>query len=105
MTAKKRKKQSKFRFGLHIYSSLLVFVAGIALIVLWIFLSRYQQGVDAEAAAQAERDRQAAYELAVSRAPRRLLRTTSPLPMPSAGPTAGMPPTPPTMTIRRRCSP
>ncbi len=71
MAAKKRKKQSKFRFGLHIYSSLLVFVAGIALIVLWIFLSRYQQGVDAEAAAQAERDRQAAYELAVSRAPQK----------------------------------
>ena len=69
MAAKKHKKQSRFRFGLHVYSSLLVFVAGVLLIVLWIFLSRYQQGVDAEAAAQAERERQAAYELAVSRAP------------------------------------
>ena len=69
MAAKKRRKQSKFRYGLHVYSALLVFVAGITLIVLWLFLSRYQQGVDAEAAAAAERERQAAYELAVSRAP------------------------------------
>ena len=69
MAAKKRKKMSKFRFGLNVYSSLMVFVGGLALIVLWLFLNRYQQGVDAEAAAAAERERQAAYELAVSRAP------------------------------------
>ena len=69
MAAKKRKKKSKFRWGLHVYASLLVFVGGIAVIVLWLFLSRYQQGLDAEAAAQAARDEQAAYELAVSRAP------------------------------------
>lgn len=71
MAAKKRKRQSKFRYGLHVYSALMVFVGGIALIVLWLFLNRYQQGVDAEAAAAAERERQAAYELAVSRAPQK----------------------------------
>lgn len=69
MAAKKRKKQSKFRYGLHVYSALMVFIGGMALIVLWLFLTRYQQGVDAEAAAEAERQSRAAYELAVSRAP------------------------------------
>lgn len=69
MAAKKHKKQSRFRWGLHVYSSLLVFVGGVALIVLWLFLSRYQQGLDAESAALAEQNEQAAYELAVSRAP------------------------------------
>ena len=69
MAAKKHKKKSSFRHGLNVYSSLLVFVGGIAVIILWLFLNRYQQGVNAEAAAKAAQDQQTAYELAVSRAP------------------------------------
>lgn len=69
MAGKKRAKSSKFLLGLNIYSSLLLFVAGIALVVLWIFLSRYQQELDTAAAEEAAREAKAAYELAVSRAP------------------------------------
>ncbi len=69
MAAKKRKKRSKFAWGLNVYASLLVFVFGIGVIVLWLFLHGYQQDVDAEAARKAEQERRAAYELAVSRAP------------------------------------
>ena len=69
MSAKKRKKQSAFRFGLKVYCSLLVFVFGVAVTVLWVVLSRHQTTVDAEAAQAAERERQAAYELSVQRAP------------------------------------
>lgn len=75
MAAKKRKKKSAFRRGLSIYSSLLVFIGGIAVIVLWLFLNRYQQGLDAENAAKAEREQQAAYALASSRAPQQVFES------------------------------
>lgn len=69
MAAKARRKRSGFQIGLRVYSAVLVFLFGLALVVLWVFLSRYQQDLDEAAALEAQRQQQAAYELSVSRAP------------------------------------
>ena len=69
MAKKSKKKNSLFRRGLHLYLSLLCFVAALLLIVLWVYLSRYQSELDRQKEEQARREAAAAYELAVYRAP------------------------------------
>lgn len=64
-----QKKQNSFGRGLYVYVSIFIFVAGLALIFLWLRMDRYQKGLDADLAEKARQEEQAAYELAVSRAP------------------------------------
>ena len=67
--ARKKTRGSRFRHGLHVYLSLLCFVAALLLIVLWVYLSRYQVELNRQNEEQARLEAVAAYDLAVSRAP------------------------------------
>ena len=67
--ANNKKRRSRFRHGLHIYLSLLCFVAALLLIVLWVYLSRYQSDLDRQKEEQTRREAAAAYELSMKRAP------------------------------------
>ncbi len=75
MAVKKKTPFGSFRWKLNAYLSILVFLFGLALIVLWLLLHRYQQGLDEAAAIKAEQDRQAAYELSLKRAPQLAFET------------------------------
>ena len=67
--ARRKTRGSRFRHGLHVYLSLLCFVAALLLIVLWVYLSRYQVELNRQKEEQARLEAAAAYELALSRAP------------------------------------
>lgn len=67
--AKNKKRRSRFRHGLHVYLSLLCFIAALLLIVLWVYLSRYQSELDRQKEEQARIESAAAYELSLTRAP------------------------------------
>lgn len=69
MAAKRKKRGSRFALGLKVFFSVLTVFAIAALAVLWVFLARYQDGIDEENEARRLREEQAAYELAVVRAP------------------------------------
>ncbi len=58
-----------FWHGLHVFAALVVFFVGIALIVLWLWLPRFQSDYDAEEAEKQRLADQAAYEKALERAP------------------------------------
>ncbi len=69
MKEKKAKRLSGFGKGYLIYIIALAVIFLAALAVLWSYLAKYQAQKDAEAAALAEKEAQAAYELSVQRAP------------------------------------
>ena len=69
MAAKKKKRGSRFRLGLKIFFSVMGVFAVAALVVLWVFLARYQDGIDREAEAHRLKEEQAAQAIALERAP------------------------------------
>ncbi len=70
---KKRRRKNRFRRGLRIYVIIMLVLIAAILAALWVFLDRYQQRRDAEAAEEArilaEQAEQRAHEAAVRRAP------------------------------------
>ena len=71
MKTTRKKSASSFARGLYTYVSIFFFVVGVALIVLWLSMDQHQKRVDAELAAKEQQEEQAAYDLAVSRAPQK----------------------------------
>lgn len=70
---KRRRKKNHFRRGLRIYTIIMLVLIAAILAALWVFLDRYQQRRDAEAAEEArilaEQAEERAHEAAVRRAP------------------------------------
>lgn len=61
--------RKRFLQGLGVYLSILFFLFGVALILLWVFLANHQRDVDEEALRQAEAEERLAQEQAELRAP------------------------------------